>query len=66
MTPKKNKMIKLAKEMTDGYLRYKPNMPEREKESVSIFDWEIDFEANEDWPLWEMEMIEYQMGKKIK
>jgi len=49
-----NKQIKSY--LSEGYDRYKGKMPDREK--VDFFDWELDFEQNDDWTLWEREMIQ--------
>ncbi len=50
-----NKQIK--SQLTEGYEKHRHKMPEREK--VEFFDWELDFEQNDNWALWEMEFNKY-------
>jgi hypothetical protein len=51
----------LISAMTAEYQKNKDKMPDREY--IDLFDWELDFEQNEDWVLWEMEMMDFQRGK---
>lgn len=61
---KKSKKIELSIEMANALQEHKKKMPERE--NIFIYDWSLDFEQNEDWVLWEMEIADFQKRKKYE